>query len=56
MPAPICLRCKVQTFLFHETKATDARQARSYFECPSCFEITSEPFSYVVEHIPAPVR
>jgi hypothetical protein len=55
MLAPMCLRCKVQTVPFHEMKATDARQARSYFECPSCFEISSEPFSYVIEHIPAPM-
>ena len=45
---PICANCKVQTAPFHEMKATDVRRGRSYFECPSCFNISSEPIAYVI--------
>jgi uncharacterized C2H2 Zn-finger protein len=42
----MCTNCKVLTVHFHAVAATTTRPGRAYFECPSCFAISSEPASY----------
>ena len=51
MLTPICPNCKVVKVRLHELKASDARIARNYFECPSCFAITCEPINYVAKAV-----
>ena len=46
--APMCPNCKVLTVRFCEKKACAAQTGRNHFECPSCFDICSEPVSYVI--------
>ena len=48
---PMCLHCKLRTVLFHEATGEYVRPSRSFFECPSCSKIVSEPVSYVVKAV-----
>jgi hypothetical protein len=49
MLTPTCPSCKVRLVRLHDAAATDTRSGRTYFECPSCFAISSEPLTYVFE-------
>jgi hypothetical protein len=50
--SPMCPRCRVPVVRFHHAKPTEAQTGRNYFECPSCFVISSTPISYVIERTP----
>ena len=54
--APGCYNCKVLTVRFLKNKASAYHDDRSHFECPSCFDICSEPISYVIEQGEGPLH
>ena len=47
----MCLHGKLRTVLLHEATGEYVRPSRSFFECPNCFKIVSEPVSYVVKAV-----